>query len=667
MAILLGVDTGGTYTDAVLMEGDENIIASSKALTTKHDLSIGIGEAVQDVLTKSSKRPSEIAMASLSTTLATNALVEGQGEKVGLVAIGFSNKDLERHGLSKAMKGDPIIVLDGGHAYSGEEKSFLDLSKISDSIDNWGDEITAFAVVSSFATRNPSHEILARDLIREKTGKPVTCSSDLSSKLNGPKRAVTSVLNARLIGLIDRLIDACISKLKALGVNSPLMVVRGDGALISAEMAQEKPIETILSGPAASIVGAQWLTNELDAVVSDIGGTTTDIAILRNGHPQIDPNGAKVGEFRTMVEAVAIHTTGLGGDSEVHMSSEGLDGSLSLGPSRIMPIALAAITWPDIVIPTLESQVGSEKSGEYDARFVIPILIKSKWNKFNDREIIVLEKIGTDAISLEGLLSNRLELATLHRLVSRGVLMMSGVTPTDASHVLGLSNSWNAQASKLALKVFANRRTGSGEVLSEGAEVMAQLIIDQLTKQTGSALINVALKEDASNDYQNSIEDHWLINKGLKHHNKTFFINFGLGLPVIGLGASAKTYYPKVGKLLSTQMIVPKYSSVANAIGAVAGRISFTCVGTVTSPSEGCFRLHGQDAPKDFFSEDEALKQLERELSTLAGNKARSSGADEIDLQISKDIRSSEIENQRIFMEAEITVTASGRPKITKA
>lgn len=667
MAILLGVDTGGTYTDAVLMEDNKNIIASSKALTTKYDLSIGIGEAVQAVLMKSTKKPSEIAMASLSTTLATNALVEGQGEKVGLVAIGFSNQDLQRHGLAKAMKGDPIIIVDGGHTHSGEEKSSLDLSKIGDSIDGWGDEVTAFAVVSSFATRNPAHEILARDLIREKTGKPVTCSSDLSAKLNGPKRAVTSVLNARLIGLIDRLIDACKSKLKALGVSAPLMVVRGDGALISAEMAQEKPIETILSGPAASIVGAQWLTNEVDAVVSDIGGTTTDIAILRKGHPQIDPMGAKVGEFRTMVEAVAMHTTGLGGDSEVHMQSEGLEGSLSLGPSRIVPIALAAISWPDVVLSTLESQVSSKKCGEYDAKFVLPTLIKSKFNKFNDREIILLKKIGTEAKPLDGLLSNRLELATLDRLVSRGVLMMSGITPTDASHVLGISNRWNTEASRLALKVFSNRRKGSGDVLSEGADLLAQSIIDQLTKQTGDALINVALIEDGyENNIDNtSIEDSWLINKGLQHHNNTFFINFGLRLPVIGLGASAKIYYPKVGELLSTQMIIPKHYSVANAIGAVAGRISFTCVGTVTSPSTGCFRLHGKDGPKDFSSERRALKVLTDDLSSLASKKARSSGADEIDLQVSRDIRYSNIENQRIFMEAEIAVTASGRPRIT--
>ena len=666
MTISLGIDTGGTYTDAVLMEENKIIIASSKALTTKHDLSIGIGEVVQEVLENSQKKASEIVMSSLSTTLATNALVEGQGEKVGLFAIGFARKDLERHGLSAAMKEDPIVIVDGGHTHSGEEKTPLNLGEIDKLINDLDDDLSAFAVVSSFATRNPSHEILVRDLIRKKTGKPVTCSSDLSARLNGPKRAITSVLNARLIGLIDRLICASKFKLQALGINAPLMVVRGDGALISSDVAQEKPIETILSGPAASIVGAQWLTNEADAIISDIGGTTTDIAILRNGKPKIDPNGAKVGAFRTMVEAVAMSTTGLGGDSEVHISKDGLEGALFLGPSRIMPIALAAINWPDVIIPTLENQVASEKCGEYDAKFVIPTLVKSKFDNFNNREISVLEKIGDGAKPLEGLLSNRLELATMHRLVSRGILIMSGVTPTDASHVLGLSKSWNVGASQLALKVFANHRKGSGEYLSPEASSLAQLIIDQLTRQTGSALINVALKEDGYDDFI-SIEDNWLINHGLNHHNKTFFINFGLGLPVIGLGASASTYYPKVGEHLSTNMIIPKYSSVANAIGAVAGRISFKCSGTVTSPTNGCFRLHGKNGLEDFASEHEALKVLESYLSEQASSKARLSGADEIDIQVSKEIKSSDIENQRMFMEAEISVTASGRPRITSS
>jgi N-methylhydantoinase A/oxoprolinase/acetone carboxylase beta subunit len=122
------------------------------------------------------------------------------------------------------------------------------------------------------------------------------------------------------------------SYLKDIGIKAPMMVVRGDGALISADQAREKPIETILSGPAASIVGARWLTNEQNALVSDIGGTTTDVALLRDGRPQIDPDGAMVGGLRTMVEAVAMRTFGLGGDSQVHLSREGLAGETDIRP-----------------------------------------------------------------------------------------------------------------------------------------------------------------------------------------------------------------------------------------------------------------------------------------------------------------------------------------------
>ena len=169
--------------------------------------------------------------------------------------------------------------------------------------------------------------------MKELTGKPVSASHQLSAKLNGPKRALTALLNARLIGMIDRLIHRASEQLQILGIQAPLMVVRGDGALISQDQAREKPIETILSGPAASIVGARWLTGALDALVSDIGGTTTDVAVLKKGCPAIDPVGAQVGPYRTMVEAVAMRTTGLGGDSEVHFQIEGRSGGSFLALS----------------------------------------------------------------------------------------------------------------------------------------------------------------------------------------------------------------------------------------------------------------------------------------------------------------------------------------------
>jgi len=132
----------------------------------------------------------------------------------------------------------------------GEELAPPDLA----ALEEWlpGTDAEGYAVCGYFAVRNPVHEIATRDLIREKTGRPVTCSHELSAKVGGPKRALTALL----IGLIDRLIASAGRIMAERGIAAPLMVVRGDGALVSAEFARLRPIETILSGPAASLVGA---------------------------------------------------------------------------------------------------------------------------------------------------------------------------------------------------------------------------------------------------------------------------------------------------------------------------------------------------------------------------------------------------------------------------
>ncbi|MCB1396108.1 MAG: hydantoinase/oxoprolinase family protein, partial [Rhodobacteraceae bacterium] len=307
MAVLLGVDTGGTYTDAVLLDDDAGrIIAKAKALTSRPDLSGGIGGAIDAVLQQAPQiDPAMIALASLSTTLATNALVEGQGTRAALVLIGFDPAERARAGLAEALGDDPLIEIAGGHSHAGSEARPLDLDALTEALRALPPGIAAVAVAAQFATRNPSHELAARAAIRAATDLPVTCSHELSAALNGPKRALTALLNARLIAMIERLIGACESHLARRGITAPLMAVRGDGALVSAALVRERPIETILSGPAASVAGAAWLTGQQEALVSDIGGTTTDVCLLRNGKPAIDPAGARVGGFRTMVEAVA--------------------------------------------------------------------------------------------------------------------------------------------------------------------------------------------------------------------------------------------------------------------------------------------------------------------------------------------------------------------------
>ncbi|MEM1073315.1 MAG: hydantoinase/oxoprolinase family protein [Pseudomonadota bacterium] len=665
MSIVLGVDTGGTYTDAVLIENDEKIIASGKALTTRQDLALGIGAAVRGVLDAANVAPGDVSMASLSTTLATNALVEGQGGRIGLIYVGFRESDLETHGLRDALKGDPVLMCRGGHDYAGSEAARLDIEAISGFLAEQGPSVSAFAVAAQFATRNPAHEAQVAAMVANQTGRPVSASHELSAKLNGPKRAMTALLNARLVGLIDRLIGRAQTTLTELGVTAPLMVVRGDGALISAAQARVHPIETILSGPAASLVGARWLTGARDAIVSDIGGTTTDVALLRAGRPALDPQGARVGPYRTMVEAVAMRTTGLGGDSAVEVATSGLQGGLTLGPRRIVPVSLIATEDPEVVHASLDKAMRSTTPGEHDARFAIAIAGQER-EGLTGRDAALLDRIGSGIAPLEQVLKARIETSALQRLVERGIVQIAGVTPSDASHVLGLLDAWDKEAAHKALHLMARKRTGSGDLLAATPEAMAQMIVDQMTDQTQTAWLETVFAEDTS-DFGAAptvLARHPLVRQAFAGHSGLLRLEAGFERPVIGLGASAATYYPAVGRALNAETILPEHAGVANAIGAVVGRITMRRSGSVTAPAEGRYRVHSEGAPQDFGDLDAALGTLEAQLAEAARADATAAGADDVDIHVARDIRQADVEAQEVFVEAQITVEATGRPRL---
>ncbi|MCU9849937.1 hydantoinase/oxoprolinase family protein [Defluviimonas sp. WL0024] len=666
MAYLLGVDTGGTYTDAVILdEREDRVIASAKSLTTRPDLSLGVGRAIDAAIEKAGVKAAQVAMVSLSTTLATNALVEGQGGRVALVFIGFEESELARAGLTDALKGDPVIRLAGGHNHGGGEVAPLDLARLETEIATLGADITGFAVAASFATRNPAHENAARELIREKTGKPVTCSNELSAGLNGPRRALTAVLNARLIGMIDRLITACEAHMASLGIDAPLMVVRGDGALVSADLARDRPIETILSGPAASIAGASWLTGETDALVSDIGGTTTDVCLLKDGKPMIDPMGARVGEFRTMVEAVAMRTTGLGGDSELHLI-EGLMTSLRLGPRRLVPVSLAARDYPGIVHDALDGWLALDAVGEHDGRFAIPMWRDTPPEGLTGREGAVVERLLAGPRRVTDCVRTRLELPALNRLVARGHVMIAGVTPSDAAHVLGRLDSWDAGAARKAVTLFARRRNGRGDRIAAGPEALAEAVIDQLTAQTVDCLLEAAFAEDSRDwgEVPEGLARHPLMRAGLDGHSGIVKLQASLGVPVIGLGASAPSYYGAVGDRVGTRMVLPEHAGVANAIGAVVGQIAMHAEGIVTSPGPGLFSAHLAEGPKRFNDRDTALAVLEAALTEDAEGRARLAGVEKMRITVDRELSEIEVEGQPMFIEARLRVTAQGRPRI---
>ena len=303
----IGIDTGGTYTDAVIVDmRGRKVVASAKALTTRGDLSIGVTEAFGQILSQVGDgfNRDEISLVSLSTTLATNALVEGRGSSIAAFLIGFKDAMVDRTGIAGAIPSARILRVAGGHTHDGEEREPLDEASIRSALESTDVSADAYAVAGHFAVRNPGHEQRARQLIREITGCPVTASCDLSDDLDGPRRALTAALNARIVSLIVALVSAVRSSMERQGISAPLMIVKGDGSIAAAEAVTERPIETILSGPAASVIGAKFLSGFSDFIISDIGGTTTDVAIVKDGWPSLCEKGSVVGGYRTLVQAI---------------------------------------------------------------------------------------------------------------------------------------------------------------------------------------------------------------------------------------------------------------------------------------------------------------------------------------------------------------------------
>jgi N-methylhydantoinase A/oxoprolinase/acetone carboxylase beta subunit len=271
-------------------------LAAAKALTSYHDLSVGIGQAVSAALSEGQfVSPADIGLASLSTTLATNAIVEGKGCSVCLLLIGYDPDLIQQYGFERDLVTHDIVYVRGGHDGAGDEVEPLDEAAAREAILARRDRVEAFAVSGYFGVRNPAHEARVRRLIEElMPSASVTCGHELTVQLNSIRRATTAALNARLIPLLRDLIATVRGTLDGLGIAAPLMIVKGDGSLVQAEWALNRPVETILSGPAASVVGAWHLAGRRDMWTVDVGGTTTDIAALREGHPRLNPQGAQV-------------------------------------------------------------------------------------------------------------------------------------------------------------------------------------------------------------------------------------------------------------------------------------------------------------------------------------------------------------------------------------
>jgi N-methylhydantoinase A/oxoprolinase/acetone carboxylase beta subunit len=670
----LGIDTGGTYTDAVLFDDVLGVLGSAKALTTRYDLAVGIRGAVEAVLA-GTDRARDIRLVSLSTTLATNAIVEGQGSPICLLLLGYPPDALDLAGLRQAMGSDPVVFIQGGHLVGGEEQAALDIDAARQAILAHAPKVAAFAVSGYFAVRNPEHELRVRQLVRQLTGLPVTCGHELTSNLHAPRRALTAALNARLIPFLQQLILAVRRLLEEESIHAPLMVVKGDGSLVDARVALERPVETILSGPAASVVGAKYLSGEDDMLVVDMGGTTTDIALLRDGRPVLNVDGAEVGGWRTMVEAVAVHTFGLGGDSEVRLDDVEA-GGLAVGPRRVVPLSLLAYQFPH-VLDVLRRQLTRPVSEPYDGRFALrqrPLENGQGTLNTLEQEIWTALERGPVALSTLFVDSRRAYFLrqAVYRLVGRGLVVLSAFTPSDVAHVLGYQHDWSLEAAQLGGEIFCRQATAARCSPGGDLQALCQRVLQQVTLQAGRALVGVALAEVHGVDLNEDVPlRRLLVDQALAQLNgreTVLDVSLTLRRSLVAIGAPVSTYYPAVAGRLHTRLCIPPHAGIANAVGAVAGGVMQT-VRVLIKPLDsegGGYRVHLPTGIRDFPDLEEAAGYALQEASGLAEERARQAGAADVQVHSQRHDQIVNAKDLDIYLGSDITATGVGRPRLAE-
>ena len=662
----LGLDTGGTYTDAVLLLAGGGVLVSAKSLTTREDLSVGLGGAIRAILAKlpDGYSRADVTLVSVSTTLATNAVVERRFSPICSLLIGFDEAMVERSGLPAMADISPLERVAGGHTASGDEARPLDVAALRAAITKHDARVEAYAVSASFSVRNPAHELAARQLVRELTGKPVTCAHELTSKLDAPRRALTAALNAQLTPQIRHLVDAVAAVLATERISAPLMVVKGDGSLMRAEVALECPVETVLSGPAASVVGAGFLTGHSDFLVSDMGGTTTDVAVVRGGRPVVNVEGALVGGWRTMVEAVDVHTHGLGGDSEVSLDRRG---ALKVGPRRAMSLSLLAAQWP-ATLEALRVQATEERFAERAGQFVVRSREAAAAGTLSGEALELWNTLGDEPALATSLLTSRSAKRTLESLADRGLVLFAAFTPSDAMHVLGLQSGWSREAAELGAQILAKEeRNAKSQLQAASIEDIATRVRELVVQRSGRVVLEAALAQDPGipdlgRGY--GVLGERLIGEAIAGRRFSGLLTtaMALDLPLVAIGAPVGAYYPEVASRLSAPLSIPPFADVCNAVGSVAGSITETADVVVNQTSYRVFRVHDPAGHRDHESIEAAVGHAREAATRLSLAAAQRAGAANPSVTLGEQEKRARYGDDVYVAEIIVRATATGRP-----
>lgn len=262
------------------------------------------------------------------------------------------------------------------------------------------------------------------------------------------------------------------------------------------------------------------------------------------------------------------------------------------------------------------------------------------------------------------MITGNADLRRLDRLVGRGLLMLAAFTPTDASHVLGDYVTFDRDAAEKAATLMARKRSMLGKPVAADAHVCAEWVVSTLQRRSAETILDVALGIDGFEG--NELSRQPLVAASLDRRVGVADVSIRLSVPLIGLGASAGLYYPEVAAILRSDAIVPPDADVANAIGAVVGRVRVHVDVYVSSPERGRFRVHHPSATNDLDELDQALALADQLAADDAGRAAVQAGAGTTEVILDRVVNIATVEGDDLFVDATVTATSSGRPRQTR-
>ena len=337
--------------------------------------------------------------------------------------------------------------------------------------------------------------------------------------------------------------------------------------------------------------------------------------------------------------------------------------TLKLGPRRLVPLSLFAAQHADLVHGTLDRQLKKPRVDETDGRFAMAVGRESAHlAALQPGETELLELLLADPLPLGSVMTSPRRRRALDHLVACGLAMVSGLTPSDAAHVLGKHDAWDADAARKAATLFARKKDSLGTAIAPNAEALSAWIIDTLIRTSAETLLETSL----ANDRFAATHMAGVLLAASVRDDPGRLIDFQLRLsvPLIGLGAAAPSYYPEVADRLRTTALIPEHADVANAIGAVVGHVRVTAEALIAQIEEGVFRLYMADAPNDFTSLDAAVSFSEQALTADARRRAIEAGAGNIEIRLSRKDNAAIVEGREILVDCLVKATASGRPRV---